>query len=155
MVGAGMLGSAAARYLSESGASVAIIGPGEPARRKQHTGVFASHYDAGRITRALASDEVWAELAQRSINRYSRLETQAGIQFHQPCGFLWLGPERRPKDAPIVMAEAVGRRLAVRPSRVVHEGLESREWRLAAEGAVWSGAIVEAEPAGERSCPLG
>ena len=68
------------------------------------------------------------------------------------CGVLMLGelPEFTRQAL-----EALRQRLAVRPSRVVHEGLESREWRLAAEGAVWSGAIVEAEPAGERSCPLG
>ena len=118
IVGAGMLGSAAARYLCDSGASIGIIGPTEPKDPKKHAGVFASHYDVGRITRALASDEVWAQLAQRSMARYSDLETQAGTEFHHACGFLWLGPERRAGDDPIVTAEAVGRQVGVKFERL-------------------------------------
>lgn len=48
VVGKGMMGAAAARYLALSGARVALVGPDEPADRTTHDGVFASHYDNGR-----------------------------------------------------------------------------------------------------------
>ena len=59
VIGKGMMGSAAARHLALSGARVALIGPDEPADKTSHTGVFASHYDEGRITRALDTNVDW------------------------------------------------------------------------------------------------
>jgi len=53
VIGRGLIGSAAARHLAKAGHAVTLIGPDEPADRKAHRGVFASHYDEGRITRAL------------------------------------------------------------------------------------------------------
>jgi sarcosine oxidase len=35
---------------------VVVLGPDEPAHRAAHTGVFASHYDEGRITRVVDRD---------------------------------------------------------------------------------------------------
>ena len=40
VIGRGMLGSSAARHLADLGASVALIGPGEPADHSTHEGVF-------------------------------------------------------------------------------------------------------------------
>ncbi|MGQ3292875.1 MAG: FAD-dependent oxidoreductase, partial [Shinella sp.] len=53
VVGRGMMGAAAARHLTKTGASVALVGRGEPADWKSHDGVFSSHYDSGRITRTI------------------------------------------------------------------------------------------------------
>ena len=57
VVGAGMMGAAAARHLSVQTDGVALIGPDEPADRKTHQGVFSSHYDEARITRGFAPAE--------------------------------------------------------------------------------------------------
>ena len=59
VVGRGMMGAAAARHLAKTGASVALVGRGEPADWKAHDGVFSSHYDSGRITRTI---DVFARL---------------------------------------------------------------------------------------------
>lgn len=77
VVGAGMMGAAAARHLSAQTDGVALIGPAEPANRRTHTGVFSSHYDEARITRGFDGDPVWAALAQRSIRRYAEIEAKA------------------------------------------------------------------------------
>lgn len=91
VVGAGMMGAAAARHLSAQTDGVALIGPDEPADRKTHTGVFSSHYDEARITRGFDGDPVWAELAQRSIRRYAEIEARSGIRFFTEAGCLFTG----------------------------------------------------------------
>ena len=91
VVGAGMMGAAAARHLSVQTDDVALIGPGEPADRKTHKGVFSSHYDEARITRGFDGDPVWAELAQRSIHRYDEIEAKSGIRFFTEAGCLFTG----------------------------------------------------------------
>jgi sarcosine oxidase len=91
VVGRGMMGAAAARHLSAAGASVALVGRGEPADWKRHDGVFSSHYDSGRITRTIDTDADWARLAQRSIARYREIEAQSGIDFYREVGCLITG----------------------------------------------------------------
>ncbi|MCB0224988.1 MAG: FAD-binding oxidoreductase [Anaerolineae bacterium] len=88
VIGQGLMGSAATRYLSEHSPNVAVIGPTEPDDWATHRGVFASHYDQGRITRILDADPVWALLAKRSIEQYRHIEAGSGISFYHPCGGL-------------------------------------------------------------------
>ena len=88
VIGNGLIGSAASRYLSAAGLNVAAIGPDEPANWKTHTGVFASHYDQGRITRVVDTSPTWATLAKRSIDQYPIIEEASGIRFHHPVGCL-------------------------------------------------------------------
>ena len=92
VVGRGMMGAAAARHLSRTGASVALVGRGEPADWKTHDGVFSSHYDSGRITRTIDGDPDWALLARRSIARYREIEAESGIAFYGETGCLISGP---------------------------------------------------------------
>ena len=94
VVGAGMMGSAAARHLAGKTDGVALIGPGEPADIKSHTGVFASHYDAARITRTIDSNADWARLANRSIARYVEIERESGVAFYGEVGCLIVGKTR-------------------------------------------------------------
>jgi Glycine/D-amino acid oxidases (deaminating) len=94
VVGAGMMGAAAARHLSRWTDGVALIGPDEPADMRSHTGVFASHYDEARITRTIDSDPVWARLANASIARYAEIEQESGIDFYTEAGCLLVGPSR-------------------------------------------------------------
>jgi sarcosine oxidase len=92
VIGKGLIGAAAARYLSEQAASVVLVGPDEPTDWATYQGVFASHYDQGRITRILDSNLVWGTLAKRSIAHYRSLETRSGICFYEPVGMAQAGP---------------------------------------------------------------
>ena len=94
VIGKGLIGSAAAKYLSLHGKTL-IIGPNEPKDQEKHRGIFASHYDQGRLTREIASDTMWAELAKRSLNAYNDIESRSGIQFHHPVGCVYIGDETK------------------------------------------------------------
>lgn len=90
VVGLGLVGSAALRYLAKGVESVVCIGPAEPEDWSTHDGPFASHYDSGRITRRLDARYEWAVLASRSIEQYSVLEAASGLTFHHPAGLLFV-----------------------------------------------------------------
>lgn len=94
IVGAGMMGAAAARHLSQWTDGVALIGPQEPVDAQNHYGVFASHYDEARITRTIDPDPVWARLARQSIARYGAIAAESGIDFYTESGCLLVGPKR-------------------------------------------------------------
>lgn len=94
VVGAGMMGAAAARHLAATGEGIALIGPGEPVDIKNHTGVFASHYDAARITRTIDGNADWARLANRSIARYGDIKRESGVEFYGEVGCLIVGKQR-------------------------------------------------------------
>ncbi|HEX2785489.1 MAG TPA: FAD-dependent oxidoreductase [Ilumatobacteraceae bacterium] len=98
VLGLGLVGAAALRHLCEAGVRCVGIGPAEPVDWSRHGGVFASHYDSGRITRRLDKQREWAVLAGRSIDAYSGIEAASGISFHHPVG--------------VVIAEVDGTRLA-------------------------------------------
>lgn len=95
VIGKGMIGSAAARHLAERSDGVALIGPDEPRDKASHKGVFADHYDEGRITRILDPHIVWAKLARESIRRYREMEERTGIRFYHEVGQLSVGPMDR------------------------------------------------------------
>jgi sarcosine oxidase/L-pipecolate oxidase len=91
IVGAGMVGSSAAKYASLDGASkVCLIGPEEPQHRAGHT-IFGAHFDEARITRSTATDFTWAVLSTRSIARYRQIEAEAGVRFYEEVGCLTIG----------------------------------------------------------------
>ena len=92
VIGKGMVGTAVARYLSQKSDSVALIGPDEPQDLATHDGVFASYYDSGRITRRLDGDIVWAQLADRSIAQYRKIERLSGVRFYYETGGVTVGP---------------------------------------------------------------
>ncbi len=92
VIGRGMMGAAAARHLARQTDGIAVIGPDEPGDRKAHDGVFASHYDEGRITRTIDPDRDWALLANRSIARYREIATESGIDFYTEAGCVVVAP---------------------------------------------------------------
>lgn len=96
VVGAGMMGSAAARHLALMGARVALVGPDEPADKAAHQGVFASHYDAARVTRKIDTRPNWARFSQAAIARYGEIAAAGGEQFYHPVGAIVAGPEDGP-----------------------------------------------------------
>ncbi len=91
VIGCGLMGAAAARHLANMAEGVALIGPSEPVDKSHHRGVFASHYDEGRITRTIDPDPVWARLARASIGRYRDIEAATGISFYREVGSLLTG----------------------------------------------------------------
>jgi sarcosine oxidase len=138
VVGLGLVGSAALRYLSAAGRRCVGIGPGEPVEWSTHKGVFASHYDSGRITRRLDKRREWAILAGRAIDAYPEIEARSGITFHRPVG--------------VVMADVDADRLG--PVTTVAQGLHVGFERFAPGQpfgddriAVPAGATVLREPA--------
>ncbi len=90
VIGNGLMGSAALRHLALSCPDMKVcgIGPAEPRDRKTHQGVFASHYDQGRITRILDPSPLWGQLARDSIVRYPAIEAESGVIFHHRAGCL-------------------------------------------------------------------
>jgi len=93
VVGRGLMGAAAARHLARQADGVAVIGPDEPDDRRTHQGVFASHYDEGRITRTIDPDRNWALLANRSIGRYGEIASESGIDFYREVGCVVVAPD--------------------------------------------------------------
>jgi len=90
VIGLGLVGAAALRHLSEERHLRCVgIGPAEPDDWANHTGVFASHYDSGRITRKLDRRREWSILAARAIEEYGKIEAASGIRFHTPAGVLF------------------------------------------------------------------
>ena len=111
VIGAGLIGSAAARHLSQTGEQVAIIGPAEPAVLTDHTGVFASHYDQGRLTHLIGKDIVWAHLAKYAITNYEKIEAQSKIDFYSPVGLIVVSKPDKTNNylrAPLETAEEIG-----------------------------------------------
>lgn len=92
VIGRGLIGSAAARHLSNLGHQVVLIGPEEPADYAQHDGVFGSHFDEGRITRRLDLEPFWRDANIASLSRYHEIADQSGVAFHSPVGVLHMGP---------------------------------------------------------------
>jgi sarcosine oxidase len=100
VIGAGMFGSAAAKYLGKNGARVVIVGPSEPQDKKTADiqRAFGAYYDQARITRRLGWDEVWGATDSRSLNRFSDIEEESGIPFFFEQGSL------------VLMAKSIARR---------------------------------------------
>ena len=45
---------------------------------RNNTDIFGAHYDEARITRSTDSEPIWANLATRSIARYTQIEQESG-----------------------------------------------------------------------------
>lgn len=88
VVGKGLMGAAAAKYLSVAGQNIAVIGADEPEDVNKAT-VYSSHYDQGRLQRIVGHDEVWTRLNIDSANAYNQLQSQTGITFHYDVGCLY------------------------------------------------------------------
>lgn len=125
VIGLGMMGSAALRYLSKpaTGLRVVGIGPGEPQEWTTYDGPFASHYDQARITRITDPDPIWATLAQRAIDSYAEIEQTSGVRFHYPVGHLRIDPGAAGETELFMAAERIGRKLNAPVERLDHDRL--------------------------------
>jgi glycine/D-amino acid oxidase-like deaminating enzyme len=110
VIGKGLMGSAAAKYLSQSQKYVALIGPDE--EMALHEGiVFSSHYDQARIQRVIGKDAVWTLLNQQSAEQYDSLERETNIEFHSKVGCLYVNPYEN--DQYMANADEQGKRFKV------------------------------------------
>lgn len=123
VVGAGPMGASAARHLSADAAagSVVVIGPDEPADRSSHRAPFGAWHDEARLTRIVADDDVWATLAEESIDRYPDIAAQGGRPFHRTQGVAYVHELREGFERQLQVA---GRHRAVfeviEPERLPH-----------------------------------
>uniref|UniRef100_A0A7S4T5Q6 FAD dependent oxidoreductase domain-containing protein n=1 Tax=Alexandrium monilatum TaxID=311494 RepID=A0A7S4T5Q6_9DINO len=85
VIGAGLVGTAAAKYLACRGLRVVLLGLDEA------SGARGACYDEGRIYRIVDPDIVWARLAEASIGRYPAIQSEADRSFFHECGFLTFG----------------------------------------------------------------
>lgn len=89
VVGAGMFGAAAAKYLARAGADVVVIGPEQPGPGVvAPVQAFGSHDDEARIVRRMGWDRVWGTLDTRSTDRLRALEAETGTSVFTECGAL-------------------------------------------------------------------
>lgn len=146
VIGRGMMGAAAAKYLARQTDGVAVIGPDEPADRKAHEGVFASHYDEGRITRTIDPDCDWALLANRSIARYGEIASESGIDFYTEAGCVVVAP---PESAYLAGTRQAAVSLGVETTSFDEAGLKRRFPYFAFPAG--SAGIFEAKGAGHIS----
>ena len=91
VIGKGLIGSAAAKYLSQSQKKVAVLGPDEAMAINEGI-VFSSHYDQARIQRIIGKDAIWTLLNQQSADQYAALEKETRIHFHSKVGCLYVNP---------------------------------------------------------------
>lgn len=88
IVGKGLIGAAAAKYVSRHHANILVIGADEPVNNNDAI-VYASHYDQGRLQRIVGRDAVWTRLNIDSSKQYELLQKQSGIEFHYPVGCVY------------------------------------------------------------------
>lgn len=122
IVGRGMIGSAAARHLAGMNDGIVLIGPDEPADYAAHDGVFASHYDEGRMTRISDPDPDWAVTSKRSIERYAEIESESGIPFFTNSRYLGIGST---DTSYLDRAAAAGRSLGADLTRMDAPGIRA------------------------------
>lgn len=80
------MGASAARHatlLAGAGDLVTLVGPDED-------GLPGAWHDEARLTRIVANDDVWATLAQESIDRYPQIAADGGEPFHRTQGVLYV-----------------------------------------------------------------
>ncbi|XP_076053429.1 monomeric sarcosine oxidase-like isoform X1 [Oratosquilla oratoria] len=88
VVGAGMMGSAAAYHASAiPQTSVCLVGPAEPKSRKDHY-IHGCWYDAGRICSTQKVKKIWNQLTAKALERFDDLQKRSGIDFFKNVGFL-------------------------------------------------------------------
>jgi sarcosine oxidase len=92
IVGRGLIGSAAAKYISRSQKNVALIGPDEATTLEQGI-VYASHYDRARIQRIIGKDAIETLLNFQSAQQHSELEKESKINYYEADGCLLVTPD--------------------------------------------------------------
>jgi glycine/D-amino acid oxidase-like deaminating enzyme len=144
VIGKGLVGTAAAKYISASQPNIAIIGPDEP-QDNENALVFASHYDQSRVQRLIGKDEAWTKLNIDSVNQYETIRQQSGIEFHDPVGCLYVQPSGT--DDYLDNARGIGD-LFQTSFRAFHSGNEINKEYKDFRFPEASNGLLESSPAG-------
>jgi glycine/D-amino acid oxidase-like deaminating enzyme len=95
VIGKGLMGAAATRYLSQVSKKVAVIGPDEPANHETHTGIYGAHYDQARIiSQIIKREAIWATFSHTTLTQMPLLEAALGEPIYKAVGCLSVTPER-------------------------------------------------------------
>ncbi|MEZ4631689.1 MAG: FAD-binding oxidoreductase [Deinococcales bacterium] len=112
VIGKGLIGSAALRYLSDQTAiygssygSIAMFGPDEPKDIAHHQGVFASHYDEGRLLTLSGKGPLWSLLTEKSLASYERLQKGYHSEFYRAVGHVFVHQAAKGKPLPCEVAK--------------------------------------------------
>jgi sarcosine oxidase len=107
VVGAGPMGASAARHLSMDPAAgnVTVIGPDFPVDHRAHAGPFGAWHDEARLTRVIADDDVWATLAEESIDRYPQIAAEGGQPFHRTKDIIYVHELQEGFDRQLAVAQ--------------------------------------------------
>lgn len=93
VIGKGLFGSAATRYLSNISSNVAVIGPDEPLDPTNHDGIFGAHYDQARIiSQVINREPIWASLSHQTLTQMPILEAALEDAIYNPVGCLYVAP---------------------------------------------------------------
>ena len=93
VIGKGLMGAAATRYLSQVSHNVAVIGPDEPANHETHTGIYGAHYDQARIISQIINREpIWAAFSHITLTQMPVLEAALDEPIYQPVGCVAVNP---------------------------------------------------------------
>ena len=99
VIGKGLMGAAATRYLSQASPNVAVIGPDEPPNPATHAGLFGAHYDQARIiSQAINREPIWASLSRHTLTQLPQLEAILGEKIWHPIGCLFVAPQDMAAD---------------------------------------------------------
>lgn len=91
VIGRGLFGCPAAKYLQMDGSQTLLIGPKEPAASDYNRAkVFSSHYDSGRVTRKIGKTKDWSRLNAQTQAAFKTIEAQSGIHFFNNEGCLYI-----------------------------------------------------------------
>jgi glycine/D-amino acid oxidase-like deaminating enzyme len=96
VVGAGIMGASAARFLSKRGHQVTVFeqfGPGHE---------MGSSHGRSRIVRKAYPDPFYTEIMQEGYPMWRELEKEAGRKIVHECGLVYFGPENAPNVASMV-----------------------------------------------------
>jgi glycine/D-amino acid oxidase-like deaminating enzyme len=91
VIGRGLFGCPAAKYLQMDGLQALLIGPKEPAAADyDRAKVFSSHYDSGRVSRKIGKTKDWSRLNAQTQAAFKTIEAQSGIPFfgHEGCLYI-------------------------------------------------------------------
>jgi len=144
VVGGGLIGSAAAKYLAEAGHTVTVFVSPEPESYDDLSTIgrpLSSHYDEGRITRITDKRPYWADVARRSIERYRSIEQRSGIGFFIPRPLVYVTPD------PFELV-GVGRAHGAVVSVVTFDDMASTYGLSRPKGYAVGGAAHETGPSG-------
>jgi sarcosine oxidase len=135
VIGAGVMGAWAARWLRRAGHAVTLVDRHGPAN------TLGSSGDESRITRSShGRDRHYPLWQRRALEQWLELEHQAGEQLFVPCGVAWLANERQAFEADSADSLAA---LGIPFERWTPDDLARRMPMLAPAGIPW--ALFEPE----------